>query len=1273
MKKSLLKILSVIFSCLFEFSCSNLISGDNSGAGYNSFEKVNIRGTIGVKGALPASIANARSASAINAGRTAIPSLPEESEYYFFKTRDLDSGEVDNAAGYAESDGSYSVGLVIGRRYEVTAGISSDTEHENVILSTSWETPFVTRENASSLGKDILLEPGTEGNGTVELLMTVASSIKNVSCDNSLFTVTGAGTSYTVKNTETNIRCGSHSLTIKFLDESGNILFYNTQSINVFPNMKTDKWVTGGGSLDPIDASGNYNVTSTLIEKFARTQIYVGSTPLGAASSAGIGSVKSPFASFMQAIDYITNKGDATIDYTIWVSGTITETSTIGSDLNDKAHSITISGTKGNAYDSLNGNKSGTVLSVTSSVPVTIKYLQITNGSAASGGGINMTGGAKVTLESGALIGDETEAPATSSSYGNKSGTSGGGGIYISNGTLIMKKGSGVSHNYDGTSDYSGNGGGGIYCNDGNITVEKGAVVSYNATTSRGGGIKLDSVSGKSINLTINGGEICNNDAVGWGGGLFSSGNGNNEIKMTSGKLSGNKSSGTNAGQGPGGGAVFMDSGKFTMSGDSEISENTAKRDGGGILLKGAGCEVNLLGGIIKDNNIDGDGTGAGAVKVNSTAGTLKIGGSIQIPYGYQGTKGIGKNEIFLENGKFITVTENITSPSPVATVRVQTWNRGSSAIVVKADGTNVTDLSTISDITNMFVCSEEKYSTVLSDDKKSLYLDAPIYVSKTVTNAAASKGTKANPYDSIASAISAEMNDSNTDYLIYVVGEVENQTIADSFKKASHAKSLTIKGLGDAAAIKGTDNESPALAISSNVPVTIMNLTITEGKDSGIKIWESDSNVTLGNGAKITGNSSNNGGGIYNAGNLKILSGAEISGNTANNFGGGIYNTYVVTMEGGIISGNTNAAIHNEGVVKLSGSAYIPAGTDNSNVVYLSLNTKISITGSLTPPEEANGIVAIIKPQSYDSELFEAGTGVTLANEVGKFRIVQPEGTASLGTGLEYGFDSTGKYTTSEVKVVPLDNDMDEIKTAINTLISNSTEPVNLCFTSEFNPVGEDRAYILSINGKTVNISASSPVTLDINATYHYQYLFEVKNGGKLTLGDNIKLDGKGNLLYGISLEGSGSELILDGAEITNCWYSGGGAIVYVPEGTVLRIKGNTKIHNNKSCINVKGGTVYMESGEICKNDIGNIGCEAVIVIQNEGKFIKTGGRIYDNTTYKNGNYKYSSQVKFYGFYGGGYWGTSDANLTSYKTGNRGVTDNHFFLTEADVEAASQ
>lgn len=1209
MKKSLLKIISIFFSCLFVLSCSNLISGDNSGAGYNSFEKVNISGTIGVKGAVPSSIANARSLSAAINGRTAIPTIPEGADYYFFKTRDLDSGEVDNAAGSADSNGYYSVGLIIGRRFEVTAGISSDLEHENVIFSTSWETPVVTRENAASLGKNIILAPESEseGEGTVKLSMTVASSINSVSCDNSLFTVSGSGTSYTVENTGTKIRCGAHSLTFTFLDESGHLLFYNTQIINVFPNMETNKWVSGGGSLDPIDADGNYNVTTTLIEKFARSQIYVGTTSYGTAGSGGNGSSKAPFVSLQNAVSYITRMNDSSIDYTIWISGEVSGNSTIDSDVDGKAHSITICGTKGNAYDSLNGKNSGTVLSISTSVPVTIKDLKITKGYAASGsggGGINMTGGAKVTLESGALIGDETEAPATSSSYGNKSGTSGGGGIYISNGTLIMKKGSRVSHNYDGTSNYSGNGGGGIYCNDGNITVEKGAVVSYNATTSRGGGIKLDSASGKSVNLSINGGEICNNDAVGWGGGLFSSGNGNNEIKMTSGKLSGNKSSGTNAGQGPGGGAVFMDSGKFTMSGDSEISENTAKRDGGGILLKGAGCEVNLLGGIIKDNNIDGDGTGAGAVKVNSTAGTLNIGGSIQIPYGCQGTKGIGKNEIFLENGKFITVTENITSPSPVATIRVQTWNRGSSAIVVKADGTNVNDLSTISDITNMFVCSEEKYFTVLSDDKKSLYLDAPIYVSKTVTNAAASKGTKANPYDSIASAISAEMNDSNTDYLIYVVGELtEKQTIAGTFKKDSHAKSLTIKGYDDTAVLKGgSDISSSVLSVLSDVPVTIMNLKITGGKESGIKVGKVEADVTLGNGAKITDNaSSGNGGGIYNSGTLTILSGAEISNNRSYASGGGIYNYFGnVIMEGGSISGNTadssgggiynykqgstvprvttfemkggtvsentatyGGAVYNEGAVKLSGSAYIPAGTDDNNVVYLAGDTKILITGSLTPPEEAKGTVATIKLAEGVTEgriVLDASTEL-LSNSCSKFELYDEDWIIGKDGKCYSTIITSLSYSLQEVfKQIP----------------SDSSKPIKIRLESDIDvpyPTHFEINYPLVIEGNH-----------KISSGYD-KALFTVNEGGKLTVKEGVEVNYTGSDEAAIKIDKG--EVNIQGSvsspvKITATGYNPSG--ILINEG-ILNAKNLTISASNRTPLTINGGSVTIENMTISNN----------------------------------------------------------------------------------------
>lgn len=1170
MKKSLLKIISIIFSCLFVLSCSNLVDDDSFGVDYSYFEKVNISGKISVKGALPSSIANARSLSGSITGRSAIPDIPDGADYYFFTKKDLDSGLVDDT-GFLVDDGTYVLDLTIGRRYEITAGISSDTDHNNVLLTTSWETPLVSRENAASLGKNIILEPGSEGRGTVTLIIKVASAISSVECSNSSFDITKSSGQYYLTQKGDNIQCGSYEVTLTFKDSASSCLFYNTQTINVFPGLHTDKWVSGGGSLDPITSSG-YEVTDALIAKFARSQIYVGSTSYGESSASGNGSSKAPYATFQKAVEYIENNGDSSIDYTIWVSGEIKENASIGAEVNSKAHSITISGTSGNASDSLNGNNSGSVLTISTSVPVTIKNLLITGGRASYGGGINMDSGTNVILGSGALI---------DGNYASENG----GGIY-SKGTLVLKSGSIVGRQVSSTatnSSYSNYAttGGGISFAGGTVTLEKDSVVSYNFAY-QGGGIQCSFSSySASYVLSITGAEIAYNGCdpkirfsrdcswSSYGGGIFANGC---KFAASAIKLHDNYGS-------DGGGGLFLqncNSGEMT---DCNVFDNTMHDSGYSeatdVLLFDA-CRLSL-----KDCQVSNKNKVSNGVKVRTSTSYLELKGSTEIS---------SNTPVLLSSGTYITVSDNLTGTSPVATLTLENWERGIS--VIKADGTNISDLTTITDITEKFKCTNELFSTVISDDKKSLYLDAPIYVSKTVTNAAASKGTKANPYDSIASAISSEMNDKNTDYLIYVVGELtESQTIADTFTKASNAKSLTIKGYDDTAVLNGAGSVySPLLSINTDVPLTILNLTITGGENSGIKIEKVEADVTLGNGSKITGNKGMPAGGIYNnKGTLKILSGAEISNNesyTSN--GGGIYNYFgIVTMEGGIISensgvgifnyktgdsvervttfemnggtisGNTGPAVYNEGVVKISGNAYIPAGTDDNNVVDLAVDTKILITGSLTPPEEAKGTVATIKPSDYNATLLSADTGVTLADEAGKFRIIPQSGAASLGTGLEYGLDSTGKYSTDSVMVVPGDNDMDEIKTAIRTLISNSTEPVNLCFTSDFTPTTNgNNDFMLTIPGnKEVTFSAASPITIKNNKPQRYNNLFKLESGSKLTIGENITIDGDWKSYKGSSsdsctdcfwLEG-GSELVLDGAEIKNCDYDGGGFIFWV------------------------------------------------------------------------------------------------------------------------------
>ena len=123
------------------------------------------------------------------------------------------------------------------------------------------------------------------------------------------------------------------------------------------------------------------------------------------------------------------------------------------------------------------------------------------------------------------------------------------------------------------------------------------------------------------------------------------------------------------------------------------------------------------------------------------------------------------------------------------------------------------------------------------------------------------------------------------------------------------------------------------------------------------------------------------NGGGVYNYTGAFTMEGGTISHNSApNGRGGGVctygYNsggTNVFWMKGGVISENTaqygGGGIFNVGVLKLSGSPYIPAGDGDANDLALvkykdnQNGGAVIIAGTLTPPDEANGLVAKITP----------------------------------------------------------------------------------------------------------------------------------------------------------------------------------------------------------------------------------------------------------------------------------------------------------------------
>ena len=143
--------------------------------------------------------------------------------------------------------------------------------------------------------------------------------------------------------------------------------------------------------------------------------------------------------------------------------------------------------------------------------------------------------------------------------------------------------------------------------------------------------------------------------------------------------------------------------------------------------------------------------------------------------------------------------------------------------------------------------------------------------------------------------------------------------------------------------------------------------------------------------GGEISSNTvTGEGGGVYVvAGATLEMTGGVISNNTATGNGGGVNLSGTLTMTGGSISGNTSTmsgkgVYANDAVaINLGDSAVIAADND----IKLGNGKTITITSSLTSAAP----VAAISPFNYTigAQILSAGSGVTLASEVGKFTVV--------------------------------------------------------------------------------------------------------------------------------------------------------------------------------------------------------------------------------------------------------------------------------------------
>ena len=310
-----------------------------------------------------------------------------------------------------------------------------------------------------------------------------------------------------------------------------------------------------GDSAEIIVKPGENNVSVTMHS----STIYVSEDGSDEKSGSSKESAMKTLESAFKKMSEISNDD---IDWTIYVSGKISGTSTLESV---SAKSVTITAKGDSAI--LDGGKetkdgaTGSVLAIAENIefPVTVSGITMQKGRSRIGAGFDMAG----------------------------------------KGTALVLKNTKVNNN---KSEYNA---GGIHFNGKELTMDDGSEVSGNSSEYNAGGINQNNGT-----FTMNGGTISGNTAKNQAGGVYIN---RGEFKMNSGKISENVSDKTYYDEekgkysGGNGGGIYINRGKFTFAG-GEISGNTAAETGGGIHQNGKDDEANaeaiveIKGGVIKNN-----------------------------------------------------------------------------------------------------------------------------------------------------------------------------------------------------------------------------------------------------------------------------------------------------------------------------------------------------------------------------------------------------------------------------------------------------------------------------------------------------------------------------------------------------------------------------------------------------------------------------------------------------------------------------------------------
>ena len=503
-----------------------------------------------------------------------------------------------------------------------------------------------------------------------------------------------------------------------------------------------------------------------------------------------------------------------------------------------------------------------------------------------SGGGIYMasSGSGSVTLINATIGGDQYyDDTDLGKTKGNKAKD--GGGIYVASGTLSIKD-STLSFNKS-TSGSTG-GGGGINANNGTFTIKGCTLKNNDSGSGTGGGIKADN-----ITLTMTGCTLTDNNAGGGGGGILTSGT--SSLTMETCTLSNNVANLN------GGGGVYASGNAFTMT-DCTLTDNVTNYNGGGGVYVA-----------------DGTFTMKGSSRITPSSGADE--------------NAIGKNEVFLKNGKMITVPAELTGTLPVARITPATY------------------ASTTQVLTGGAVGSEHAKFTVTTESgtppqewiiKNDGHLQkAPITVSSADTLA----------WKKLKDAVVA----ANDGDVFIIDGEIKATNDTDNSGELEISTNLTIKGRGVSATLDankdGVNHPSTKhriFKVASGKTLTLEKLTL-KGGEAGSFV-SSDPFASSGGAIRLNGGSAS-------LSNVTISGCKAITTGGCTGQGGGIY-----AEDGGTLTLN-NSTIKDCGATASGGAICATGGT-------------INLTGCTITGNKANngGAIHINKTGGGDATLIISG-----------------------------------------------------------------------------------------------------------------------------------------------------------------------------------------------------------------------------------------------------------------------------------------------------------